>query len=334
MSKGPDPEKNSMARESESLPAENPSNANPVDSAASGAAVAAPVPRRRFRFPGIRFSLRTAIILLLVLTTWLGLWVGRAEKQRRTVKSIRELRGSVSYRFIWPGSQVLDSDSIGGKWFVRQLGRDLFTNVIAVYLVTPYVTDESMDLAMQFPRLEELSIGGGELTEQGIKKLSALTGLNTLNLVGQDVPDVALAPIAQLVNLEWLSLHQTRVSDQGMKHLAGLSKIRHLDLWDTEITDQGLVHLSNIKDLRWLSLKGTRITDEGLKRVANFENLENLDLSDTRITDAGMEHLGRLKRLYMVQLQNTDVSEAGYLHLKELLPDCAILHASSAEEQP
>ena len=46
-----------------------------------------------------RYSLRTMLVVVLVLSVWLGYYANRAARQRRAVDEIRELGGQVFYDY-------------------------------------------------------------------------------------------------------------------------------------------------------------------------------------------------------------------------------------------
>jgi hypothetical protein len=136
-----------------------------------------------------------------------------------------------------------------------------------------------------------LDLYNTEVTDDGLKELSNLRNLTTLNLSRTNVTDAGLKELANLKNLTTLYLHETKVTNVGMKELAKLKNLTVLNLGDTKVTDAGVKELANLKSLTTLDLSHTEVTDAGLKELANLKNLTTLNLSFTKVTKDGVAAL-------------------------------------------
>ncbi len=82
---------------------------------------------RKSRF--VRFSLRTALILLTLLCVALGWWVVKARQQREAVAAVRELGGHAHYTFeVGPEGflQKRSKPPSAPAWLRDTFGEDLF----------------------------------------------------------------------------------------------------------------------------------------------------------------------------------------------------------------
>jgi hypothetical protein len=61
-----------------------------------------------------------------------------------------------------------------------------------------------------------LSLGDTQVTDEGVAKLSGLSRLNRLSLLGTDISDTGLEHLQGLPNLQQVMLHGTHVSDAGL----------------------------------------------------------------------------------------------------------------------
>jgi hypothetical protein len=86
--------------------------------------------------------------------------------------------------------------------------------------------------------------------------------------------------------------------------------------------------LRHVRFVRSLNLCGTPLTDAELSLFADCEHLESLLLDRTSVSDAGIVVLGGLMNLKRVSLLGTQVTPLGVRRLQELLPSCAIDHAT------
>jgi internalin A len=102
-------------------------------------------------------------------------------------------------------------------------------------------------------------------TDAQLKALAALKAVRTLDLtVCLGVSDEGMKHVAGLKGLETLNLGYTGVTDAGLKRLAGLSGLRTLNLAGDRITDERLKELAALKQLRTLVLVRTQVTDDGV----------------------------------------------------------------------
>lgn len=201
--------------------------------------------------------------------------------------------------------------------------------------------------------IDVLMLRGTDVTDDGLKSLAGLAGLQFLDLeqtkitdacaphlanlknlvridlgafdVNEDgfgVGDKVLSVLATLPKLSSIELRLTKVTDAGMAELAKCLSLEGITVEGTDVTDAGLVHLAKLKNLKSLSLgvynEGAKITDEGLKTVGQMTGLKWLQLSGTPITDAGLPHLAGLKNLTSLQLDETKATSAGLAHLEPL----------------
>ncbi len=109
--------------------------------------------------------------------------------------------------------------------------------------------------------------------EIDLAHLSALTGLQTLNLDTTQITDAGLAYLSSLTGLQSLNLTGTQITDAGLARLSDLTGLQTLNLrFCRQITDAGLAHLSGCTKLKNLYTHGTKVTNAGQKRF--FESLK------------------------------------------------------------
>ena len=256
-----------------------------------------PSPKRRW----FRFSLRTLLVVVVLLCLPLGWFAARlrdAERQRKAVEAIRAAGGAVKYDYQEAGGWGAEPNA--PAWLREVVGDDFFSDVVEVHLLGTTFGDESME------------------------HLKRLTNLNGLGLNDTQVTDAGLDHIKRLPSLEALYLGGTDVTDAGLKSLKGLKTLEVLSLCDTEVADAGLVHLQTMTNLKSLVLSRTQVTDAGLEYIKGLTHLEDLVLSETQITDAGLMHLNGLTNLRTMLLSDTQVTEEGIEELRKALPNCGI----------
>ncbi len=184
-------------------------------------------PKRRW----FQFSLRTLLVLVLVVGATLGLLGREAQrtwKRERAVAELHRIGASVGHR--------------QAGWPARLLGFD----------VGPLVAVE---------------LSGTRVTDDDLKHLRGLSGPGRLWLGGTRITDAGLEHLAGLSRLYTLDLERTKITDAGLRHLRGLKSLENLSLRGTQVSDVGLRHLEAIARLKFLDLAGTRVTPESVNKL-------------------------------------------------------------------
>lgn len=267
------------------------------------------VPRLR-RF--IRLSVRSLLLLVLVLAVWLAWMVNRAREQRQAVAAIREYGGFVSYDWEYVnGKHIPGRSPSAPTWLRSALGDEFFQEVVAVNLIVGTRPDGTRGETVR-------------RSDDVILHLRAFPALRQLNIQETQATDRVMEVIGSLKNLEILRMPRAAVTDRGIAKLRGLSRLKNLAVTHTRLTDASISHLKTLTQLEVLDLQGGNVTDRGMAHLRGMTNLKALLLSNDGsfvlqdITDAGMAHLSRLSKLEFLAIQRCKITDAGLESLKGL----------------
>ena len=208
-----------------------------------------------------------------------------------------------------------DSFPDEGLKYIKKL-----TNLKELNIQSYAITDNGLkDIFPDLTNLEKLALRS-HVTGAFINSLKNSPNLKTLEICSQNLTDESLKGIENIKGLEELKLETgTSFTDKGLNYIKNSGDIRKLYI-EGNITDNGLNMLKRMKNLQSLSLHSNTISDNGLKYVGELTSLNYLSLELSEwITDKGLKNLKALKSLQYLDLMGTKVTGAGISELKKVL---------------
>ncbi len=186
------------------------------------------------------------------------------------------------------------------------------------------IQQETLEIISKLKCLRSLVLKGCDITENGIKQVSTLTNLQSLDFTSSDIADKHLFNIEKLTNLKELFINGAEITKVGIEKLANMPNLRILSLRAVSIYDKELEVLAPLKlstldlahtkikkmtgieaqiDLQVLLLEGTKIENEAWEKIALLTKLHTLDLSCVSITEEGLNRISRLTNLEALNLR-------------------------------
>ena len=169
-----------------------------------------------------------------------------------------------------------------------------------------HIGDPTLRVLSSCSALQELSLAGCRVTDEGLHALSRCRSLNSLNLTDcDDVSDQGLVALAAgCQRLQTIVLSRCAVSDLGVVALGeNCTQLRNVVLFEcTRVGDAGVAALAACSDLSRLNLFGcNKVTDGSIVSVARHcTRIELLVLSGCPVTDESM--LALLKHPCLAEL--------------------------------
>ena len=297
-------------------------------------------PKRRW----FQFRLRTLLLLMTVLAVWLGVQADRARRQARTLRAIKKSAQWVYFDYQMPGpgpwteedyhNADICRDPPGPAWLRRLIGDDYFRTVVGVghltqetipyaqnlpqlggcVMLDPGVQDEDLAQLAGLKNLQEIQCYSDPITDEGLRHLQSLTGLENLRL-SNHITGVGLVHLCRLPKLRSIFFDRG-ATPAGLRQACALPALQELCLCNcAEMRDDDLRDLGNATHLKQLRLSWLPISDAGLECL---EHLPHLKLSHIRITNQGLTHLTGLQELEVLVLERLSLSDAGLEHLSGL----------------
>jgi serine/threonine protein kinase/Leucine-rich repeat (LRR) protein len=188
---------------------------------------------------------------------------------------------------------------------------------------------DAADLPKEYFRLTRASLAGvSKPLGDVLGKLAALTDpefdrLEALDLSETAVTDDDLKRLEPLTGLNELSLARTQVG-AGLAHLKGMTRLRKLVLDGVPVRSPQMVHILKLTSLTELCLACPTLTNLSVNGLGTMKRLERLSLSGSQVTDAGLKSLHGLTSLKELDLAKTKVTAAGVAALQKALPRCHV----------
>lgn len=211
---------------------------------------------------------------------WIGWRYHTAQEQRKVVRWLQTVGGTVHYSYQDAGDGSMAGDGITPPyphWLRNWLGIEFFSDIVSV------------------------DVSAHRSPVQSVAPLARLRGVKNLSIRSRLVTD--LSPLAGLQDLTHLSLQRTAVSD--LTPLGSLRRLESLQLRGATIDD--ISPLARLTNLKGLSLVNTGVSD--LSSLARMTNLELLDLRESAVSDLSpLAQLPLLSDLYLDGTPTRDVS--------------------------
>jgi hypothetical protein len=297
------------------------------------------MPSERFR-KHLRISLRTVMVLVLILGFILGWRVNKAREQRRAVAAVASYGGWVHYDYEFVGGKLTPGQELWAPvWLRRMLGDEYFREVAYVSLVYDYPGGKRQENANRKPcdellaqlgsqtGLKQLLMQSTQATDEGLKLVGKMPALETLYIWdASSITDSGVAHLAGAKNLKIVYIGSSRVTDQGLVLLSRLPKIEELYLQAGHFSDEGFRHLKGQNTLTqlWTGIGDFQLTDTGLAHLKEFKKLAVIDLQFSRVTARGLEHLKGMPSLKEVYLSDTSISDSELKPFRQAMPGVTV----------
>jgi hypothetical protein len=151
--------------------------------------------------------------------------------------------------------------------------------------------------------LEELAIGGDQLTDHGLKGIEELQPLSSLSIYGDRITDEGIDFLSMLVNLRYVSLSGKNIGDASFRQLARLPDLQILHFVATGLSDNSFDRIeleacsteshAPFPKLQILYVSNNSISDRWCSSVSRLSTLRTLDVSYSSITDIGFHQILR-----------------------------------------
>ncbi len=155
--------------------------------------------------------------------------------------------------------------------------------------------DDAMALLANHHRLDQLSVGGENLTDAGVHHICAVVSIRGLTISAPKLTDDGLRDFWRMQRLNILRLESDGLKGSGFATLAEARAVNNLAVRSKSLTDEALDHISAMPSLHQLRIHGgsPALTDKGLLMLLDAAKLRYLEVHarGTQITEAAVAKL-------------------------------------------
>lgn len=200
------------------------------------------------------------------------------------------------------------------------------------------LTDQQATEISRSASLEDISVNGEELTDDGFKALASLPKLSRLSVAFASLSPQTIAHLAKSPSLENLCL-ATPVSEIGTAELTAIASLPHLKalqitinvnnndegmaalahratklntldlIASSALTQQTMQHLANMSSLEHLNLTGCTLNEEDLMELRHSTSLKSLNLTDVEFSRTTAQALATIPTLTTLHTYIDDTDE-------------------------
>jgi len=276
-----------------------------------------------------RFSLRTLLITVTLLSVWLGLKIERDKAMQQTVTGLKSAGGQLKISDsrsnfpwgLWTHRYSLDfydlQEPLTAQDFAY-LNGFAPSSLKRLDLTNTGLSDENLEIVGRLTDVEFLMLGNetylsGEtildrprnhITNKGLEKIRQLTKLKGIDLSGLDITDDGLRALSEMSQLMWIKLNGTLIKGSGIVHLRFLRNLSDLELNGCKISSEGYGELLQLPDLNCLGLNNSGITDSDLERLERLGNLGILRLAYTNVSNEAIKQFALAYPRCKIELQD------------------------------
>lgn len=202
----------------------------------------------------------------------------------------------------------------------------------------PELNDDLVPYLNELENIDEMTLGIGELSKEGLgifklpsglKKL-CLTGNRSLELFDQIQPNSIehvkiegnnsplVHQIRGIEGLKKFEISHYQIGPEGLSIGEGFEKVEYLDFEMCGISKDCLSFVAGLKNLKHLDLSNNQLTELDGLQFENLRELTYLDLSDNLLSQFDFKQISELNKLVHLDLGEVSIRDADLTHFSNL----------------
>lgn len=196
------------------------------------------------------------------------------------------------------------------------------------------ITDDDLKYVARLTGLEHVELEGTDITSKGIFNIEPLKKLRFLGADKTLIKGDAMKSIGKHTTLVNLVIGHNSLDDECYKDLAGLKNVTNLQVDNTHLSNKGLDYIIKMPSLEVIKLSGNnRIGDTSMAKFQNSK-VKALNVQSTGVGPRSVPYFLKMPRLKHLKLEGRNFTPAQQKEAKEKLSRVKIQFQGKEREFP
>jgi Leucine-rich repeat (LRR) protein len=272
---------------------------------------ASPPEKRRW----LQYSLKSLLIAMTIAVAVFGAirwYTAPYLLQRDAAAAFDEAGGSI---------ETIPGDP---QWLRDLWGEETVRHITKADLMDCELTEPMFRHVVGLPRVEYLTLGGLEMTDERMQRLDGLETLRLMVLDSTAVTDAAIESLQESIP----DLQVFKSERRAIEFLDGTAAVTHLVDLDAPDWLPAAIDVAHLKSVEFVDTED--VTEPIFEHIARLPRVEVVVLGGVEVTDDHLERLSEMTSLRGLVLDSTTVTDEGIESLREALPE---LYVHKSERQ-
>lgn len=143
------------------------------------------------------------------------------------------------------------------------------------------ISDAVVEQINKLPLLDNLRVGGTNITAHALVQLKRLNDLKTLGMRGSDNPTLILDKLRNSEIIVELECGAPSLNEHDIDSIVTMKNLAWIEFYKgTGFGNESLAKLTKLKHLRFLDIRQTAVTSKSFPTFAKFEKLEHVKIDE------------------------------------------------------
>ncbi len=233
-----------------------------------------------------------------------------------------------------PGTRAILEIGFDGSQHMSDLNRLDPNCLFGINMKRMEITDDDLKYVARLTGLEHVELEGTDISSKGIFIIEPLKKLRFLGADKTLIKGDAMKSIGKHTTLVNLVIGHNSLDDQCYKDLVGLKNVTNLQVDNTHLSDKGLDYIIKMPSLEVIKLSGNnRIGDTSMAKFQNSK-VKALNVQSTGVGPRSVPYFLKMPRLKHLKLEGRNFTPAQQKEAKEKLSRVTIQFQGKERDFP
>jgi hypothetical protein len=233
-----------------------------------------------------------------------------------------------------PGTRTKLKVGYEGSKHMSDLDRLSPNSLFGINMKRLEVTDDDLKHVARLTGLQHVELEGTDISTKGVKYLEPLKSLRFLGVDKTLIRGDAMKSIGKHTQLGNLIIGHNDLDEECYKHLLGLKNLTNIQVDNTHLSEKGFEHIIKLPNLRVIKLSGNnRITDRAMAKLQNSK-VEFLNVQNTGVGPGSLRYFLKMPHLTHLKLEGRNFSPDQQKEFTNKLPRVKLQFQGKERDMP